>query len=259
MRRAGTRRKEKEVQTIQEGYVETSVADMPFLSSIGASNKIAVEILPPDIRDRLQLLGIPQNIGDLIINTMVEIPENDSIEKLEGSSTQLKRVTRRPLFALARDENNPTQWIYRLSEIIDVIRVYDIYRGLHTNTGEETSPVINQSTDPKYLTQISSEEMAFLKFDEYIKSLVYNVEEIYKKETVIPDVTVYEAPSLEDFRKQETLRNNLLTRKKIPVKNLPCKKCKQMEVYQEEFQLRAGDEGGTLVHRCGRCNHTWKI
>ena len=38
-----------------------------------------------------------------------------------------------------------------------------------------------------------------------------------------------------------------------------CSKCKKREVTYVEVQLRAGDEGSTLLFTCQSCGHKWRM
>ena len=169
-------------------------------------------------------------------------------------------------------------------EIQEAIRVYDLYRGIDTDTGRELDIAQNganilendidselrglQNSDniPDTGSHKSKnagyhpgqEEIARVKFEHYIKSLAKKKELKVKKNLLHRDDTVFEAPALENLRQEERIKINLSTRKRKPVKGIVCGRCKNDECHMEEKIVRAGDEGGVVFYTCDTCDHEWR-
>ena len=71
------------------------------------------------------------------------------------------------------------------------------------------------------------------------------------------DDLVFESPYLAEIRRQELLKNQLLGRKRRPIKGIKCPRCKSDEGFLEEAQTRSGDEGSSFEHVCSTCDHRW--
>jgi|SRR5579885_3443385 len=215
------------------------------------------------IRERLaQMLDLPPDIVSLIFDTVYDTG-NGIME---------------PLFKSDGIE-------IPFTEIQEIVRVYDIYRGLHTDTGRELDiaeqadikgedgpdsevrglvtasniPDTGNHDSKQRGTDPGSEDVARAKFEHYIKTLVKKKETKVKKNLLIRDDSVFETPLLENLRQEERIKINLSTRKKKPVKGILCGRCKNDEVHVEERIIRAGDEGGVMFYKCDTCDHEWRV
>lgn len=183
--------------------------------------------------ERLHALGMP----------------NEAIKMVLTASFRIRDGSEFPLFAIARDARDPTGYTWNFAEIIDIVHVFDqMKEGLHTVTEHGIDTLEHRSRQVAALTP----------FKNHIDSLVLNREKNERLGTVVKDHTIFEAPSLEELRKQEVMKDLLMNRKRIPLKGKKCFRCKQEEVYQIALQTRSGDEGATLYKECGKCDAKWK-
>lgn len=180
--------------------------------------------------NRLQLLQIPSNVIDLILNTMY----NDT------------PTTRKPVLALARSADPPHDWIYNHQEVQELVGYY------------ESLLVWSDATDASQESMATNREEAYLRFKENIESLIWNRQMKTGNGTIVSDDSVFENPLLINYRTEETLRNSLLNRKKVPVADLPCRRCKVKEVSKEALYTRSGDEAAVEYFVCQKCGHQWK-
>jgi DNA-directed RNA polymerase subunit M/transcription elongation factor TFIIS len=197
------------------------------------------------LNERMKLLGLPTNIIEALL-TIAFTVENTSI----------------PLFAIGRSAASPDSWIYNMTELKEAIRVYDLYLGRYTETGKPNDPVrAPYSTLPADESKFKSYEEANQLFINYLWELARNKEAKAKKNLLIPDDSVYEAPALVNYRKEEIIKVNLLNRKRVPVKGRSCPRsgCTSDEVYEIQLQTRSGDEGANWHNKCAKCYHTWVI
>lgn len=204
--------------------------------------EITVSVTPTDLRNRLTYL-LPVRVINLILDSQYEIP---------GRPQEY-----RPLFALARDGLG--SWVYSLQEVTEIVGVYDNLRGIHTATGAETDPVkylYSQEAPLNYAAE--DDDQTYATFKDHIESLVLARKLKEVNQTLLPDDTVFEAPTLAEVRQEEILRTALINRKKIPVKDLKCRKCRVEEVNREEHYTRSGDEPAVEHFKCGRCGYTWR-
>jgi len=206
----------------------------------------------------LTLLGLETRVINAIMTKTWYDPTSDSNQLLFADTKPDGRI------------------VYRNQEMMDIIAVYDSIKGNPDDiaTGELDNPLDFDPSDyntlhitPERKTFLEnrptlqiSNDLAFTKFDQHLNELVQDRERKVKLNLLIRDDTVFEAPSLKEYRRQEILRNNLLDRKKIPVKGFKCVrgKCKSDEIYQTELFTRSGDEGGVWYNECAKCGHMWK-
>lgn len=193
------------------------------------------------------ILGLPVDVTQAILTTAYGV--GDGPNRIEM-----------PIFAIGRSALNPNDWVYNKQEIQEAIRVYDLMKGQYIATGGEGDPVTAPySTAPADLTKIVSDSVASELFRQYLGQIALSKELKTKKDLLIHDDSVFEAPALEAARAEEIMKVNLMNRKRIPVKG-ECRRggCKSNEIYLEEFFTRAGDEGGVWHHTCAKCGHIWK-
>jgi len=185
------------------------------------------EIRPAGMAGRLQLLGLPLNV----INSILETTYDD------GQKPPLP-----PLFGLAKDPATG-EWAYRHQEIIEVVHVYDIMRTTKSAATGETL----------------TETELFVEFNKYIQALAANRSKKTAANVLVRDDTVFESPLLIEMRRQEMLKDNLLNRKRVPIKGpgSVCGKCKSDEAFQSEKYIRSGDEGAVWINECAKCGHKW--
>jgi DNA-directed RNA polymerase subunit M/transcription elongation factor TFIIS len=183
------------------------------------------EIRPAGMAGRLQLLQIPLNIIQSILET----------KYLDGKEMK-------PLFGLAVNKETG-EWAYRHQEIAEIVHVYETMR---TTVSATTGNVL-------------SEDEVFVEFDRYIKALAVNREKKTAADVLVTDDTVFESPLLIEMRRQEMLKDNLLNRRKVPIKGpgSVCGKCKSDEAFQSEKYIRSGDEGAVWINECAKCGNKW--
>lgn len=186
---------------------------------------LTVEIRRPGLAGRLQLLGLPKEIIDLILETKYRIDNRDL-----------------PLFGLQINKNG--EWDYRNQEVIDVVNIYESMR----------DRLVGPNKEKRSDTEVLAE------FDQYIKSLAENRTKKSLAGVTVTDDTIFESPQLLEMREQEALKDTLLNRKRVPIKFGPdgrCGKCKSEEGFQTEKYLRSGDEGAVFINECAKCGHKW--
>lgn len=184
--------------------------------------EMTVMVRRPGLAGRLQLLGIPEAVADLILNTTYKNKEGTIL----------------PLFGLKQNENG--EWDYRHQEVIEVVNIYETMKAKPGSDGQ---------------ARIDTE--VFAEFDQYIKSLAENRSKKALAEVLVTDDTIFESPQLLEMRQQELLKDTLLNRRKVPIKGVVCKKCKSDEAFQVEKYLRSGDEGAVWINECAKCGHKW--
>jgi len=225
-----------------------------------AVREFVAEILPTTLFNRLQLLGLPNEAIDLIVN---------STYKISGEGTE---SVYKPLFAHSKSVHDSNIWVYRYQEIQDIIRVYDVFKGQNIATGSESDPVLYQY-DPSKIVQYSdidlskdngssnlevkTDEEILPAFRAHIEFLIEDRQKKTEDDTLSVDDSIFLAPNLADLRRQEELKMDLLNRKRVVIRGEPCPRCHKDEIYQMEVQLRSGDEPATQINTCSRCNHKW--
>ena len=182
---------------------------------------ITAEVRRPGLSGRLQLLGVPKEVIDVILNTTY------TVNKLEL-----------PLFGLTQEASG--EWQYRHQEVIEAVNIYETMRNRLASDGQR---------------RLDTE--VFVEFDQYIKSLALNRTKKTLADVLVTDDTIFESPQLLDMRRQEMLKDTLLNRKKVPIKGVKCGRCKADEAFQSEKQLRSGDEGATWINECAKCGNKW--
>jgi DNA-directed RNA polymerase subunit M/transcription elongation factor TFIIS len=185
--------------------------------------EMTVSVRRPGMGGRLQLLGLPEQVIDLILTTTYKNKDGTIL----------------PLFGLGIDKDSGEQ-LYRHQEIIDIVNVYEAMK-------------IKPGTDKEL--RIDTE--VFTEFDRYIKSLAENHSKKAAAEILVTDDTIFESPQLREMREQELLKDTLLNRKKVPIKGVVCKKCGADEAFQTEKYLRSGDEGAVWINECAKCGNKW--
>jgi len=185
--------------------------------------------------ERLHALGMPIDAINLVLRS--------TFRTRDGSDF--------PLFAVARSPTDPTGYSWNFPEIIEIVHVYDQMKAAYPTSFErgEENQERGLTTPPVPLPTL---------FKNHIDSLVLNREKNERLQTVVRDHTVFEAPALEEMRKQETMKDLLMNRKRIPLKGKKCRRCKQEEVYQTALWTRSGDEPAVLHNVCGKCDALWK-
>lgn len=88
-------------------------------------------------------------------------------------------------------------------------------------------------------------------------------------ESLLPEITedsvnemieqiINDYKEFKDERKQETLVNDLLTKRRKPAIGMyTCKRCGSTDTDSTEAQARKGDEGATTFIRCSKCKYSW--
>lgn len=185
---------------------------------------ITAEIRRPGLAGRLQLLGVPEAVIKLILETNYRDNGRDL-----------------PLFGLTIDQNGEQQ--YRHQEVIEAVNIYEGMRDRIVGAGPDKQKRLD--------TEV------FVEFDQYIKSLAVNRAKKVLAEVLVTDDTIFESPQLVDMRRQEMLKDTLLNRKKVPIKGVVCGKCKSDEAFQVEKYLRSGDEGAVWINECAKCGNKW--
>jgi DNA-directed RNA polymerase subunit M/transcription elongation factor TFIIS len=104
---------------------------------------------------------------------------------------------------------------------------------------------------------MKTDDEAIDEFKLHMQSLIEDMERKTKADTKNIDHTIFEAPVLVDYRRQDIIKNNLLNRRRVVIKGFPCPRCHKDEIYQEEVFSRAGDEGGVQHNVCSKCNYAW--
>lgn len=185
--------------------------------------------------ERLHVLGLP----------------NDAISLIMKASYKGRDGVEMPIFAIARNTSDPTGYTWNFPEIIEIVHVYDQMRLSYPTVFEK-----GEERQEQGLT-VPSVPLATL-FKNHIDSLVLNRAKNERLGTMVRDHTVFEAPALEEMRRQEAMKDLLMNRKRIPLKGKRCKRCNQEEVYQIALWTRSGDEPAVLHNRCGKCDALWK-
>jgi len=212
-----------------------------------------VDISPSDIRTRLSLLAdLPPPIISLIFDTTYSI--GDGMQQGLFYTTVLRndRFTGEEILIPE----------YHIVEIQEIIRVYDLIRGIHIAKGEMPNEQNNnQNTVNPNVEDLNrgvdlskTEANAEAEFASHIRLLVKETESRLKRGLSIVDHTIFDAPALARLRELEVVKLSLQKRKRIPMKG-ECPKCKHGEIIMEEKQTRSGDEGGTLFRACAKCDH----
>jgi DNA-directed RNA polymerase subunit M/transcription elongation factor TFIIS/Fe2+ transport system protein FeoA len=204
-------------------------------------------VYPSNIRSRLLQFGLlPERVIDLILQTTYNDPLTGRAELLFPESQDI------------------------FTQLEEIVRVYDLIRGLNVQTGREKEvqiPVTNITEDEafeifsdhmKTLVQIRERKLAkvdvrfpLIRPDDSI------VETMKIRQTlVIKDDTVFDAPALAELRKQELIKISLITRKKKPVPG-KCPRCGHGLILMEEKFVRSGDEGGVIFRQCHACEYEW--
>lgn len=185
--------------------------------------EMTVPVRRPGMHGRLQLLGLPDSVIDLILTTTYKNKEGTVL----------------PLFGDFKDKTTG-EWNYRHQEIIEVVNIYEVMKA---KPGTDKQPRID--------TEV------FAEFNQYIKSLAENRTRKALAEVLVADDTIFESPQLRELREQEILKDTLLNRKRVPIKGVPCRKCGSDEAFQTEKYLRSGDEGAVWINECAKCGHKW--
>lgn len=228
-----------------------------------------VIVYPSNIKTRLlQFNLLPERVIDLILQTTYNDPLTQRAELLFPESEAI------------------------FTQLEEIIRVYDLLRGINVATGREVENTIKNpqgtTTEDGNILTVSNvsgnpvpqntEDEAFAKFEEHLKSLVKiketklaKVDVRYplitpqddlvetmkiRRSLVIKDDTIFDAPALADIRKQELIKISLITRKRKPVPG-KCPKCGYGLIYMEEKFIRSGDEGGVIFRQCYACEYEW--
>jgi DNA-directed RNA polymerase subunit M/transcription elongation factor TFIIS len=245
---------EQKRETKYAGPIKTEATGRPIITEVYQEGSV---------RDRVaQLLDLPTKIVSIIFDTKYD----------SGNGLML------PLFPTAGIE-------IPITEITELIRVYDLYRGIHTDTGREidiavTGPTILETDVDSELRGLENsnnipdtgrhrsenrpnnpgqEEIALAKFEHYVKGLAKKKELKVKKNILLRDDTVFEAPALEALRQEEKIKINLSTRKRKPIKGIVCGRCKNDECHIEERNIRSGDEGAVVFYTCDTCDNEWRV
>lgn len=122
----------------------------------------------------------------------------------------------------------------KLYEVQEVIGVYDKFK---EDVGNEA--------DSKFLMYIN--QLQLVQGKKSRKGLFLDLHD-----------SIYEAPFLAEYRRQESIKLALASRRRRPARGIgACGKCKSDEIYLEERFTRSGDEGGIITYVCGRCDNAW--
>jgi len=185
-------------------------------------------------------LGIPARVVDLILNTTYETGNGP-----------------KPLFGVAPSSNYPGRWVYNGQEIQEVVRIWDLFKGAYVATGTIEDPVPTPYTSVPANLVTNSDDDAFVQFAAHIEAIMLSKTRKARKNLLVKDDSVFDSPFLAEYRKEETIKNALLNRKRKPIPGR-CPRCPSTEIFQEEKFLRAGDEGGVFISKCARCEYEWK-
>lgn len=226
-------------------------------------------VYPSNIKTRLlQTNLLPERVIDLILNTTYNDPLTGRAELLFPEAQEI------------------------FTQLEEIIRVYDLFRGINTNTGREVDVAIKNpqgvttqdaniltvsNTESKPPSTITEDE-AIAKFEDHINALVKiretklakvnvryplikpedNLAETMKirQTLIIKDETIFDSPALAEIRRQELIKISLITRKRKPIPG-KCPKCGYGLIYMDEKFIRSGDEGGVIFRQCYACEYEW--
>lgn len=97
------------------------------------------------------------------------------------------------------------------------------------------------------------------QFIQYLRSVIAAKVGNHKKGLLSEhyDTLVFASPYLDTYRKEESTRDFVLGKKKIPV-DVKCPRCPSILGYRVFEQTRSGDEAATGFYECFACSHRWK-
>ena len=155
------------------------------------------------------------------------------------------------------------KYVYDFSEIIEIIRVYDVMSMKWTHTGGPDDPLILDNLGRNTADaspDAPSKEVLLEKFRGHINTLILNKESKLRSDTLLPEDSVYQNPNLEHLRIDEMKKIDLMGRRKVSIKgNCIRKNCKSTELYSEEKVVRSGDEPPVTFRVCAICEYKWRF
>lgn len=172
--------------------------------------------------DRLNII-LPKEVAHIIFTAHYEYDGNKI--KLFRDNTNFKTFYEAPKF----------HQMANTTEIEEIVEVWYYYEERYKTVGE-----------------------AINHFKNHVDKLIISQRLKDERDERIYDDIVFESPYLDDMRKQELLKIELLGRKRKPIKGIKCPRCPSDEGWLEEAQTRSRDEGASIYYICTTCEHRWK-